>query len=249
MRIIFTITFAGFCLLSLFAIAQVKIGENSAPDSSAILEVKSTKTGFLPPRIALTAKNAAAPVASPAEGLMVYNTATVGTYPNNVTPGLYYWTGTFWQILFSGPQLVYSASSAIADIIVPAAAATVYYSIPGFSYTAPETGIYHLESSILVSSFLPANTRTNIALDLIVTRSGTAVSVKLKSQLNTISNYAFTQRTFIGNQTITLQAGDVLTAVFAVYAPNSPAIADGTKMFTVGDAGGSRTLFDVTRFY
>ena len=65
--------------------AQVGIG-TSSPNASAQLEVNSTSKGFLPPRVALTATNAAGPVTSPAAGLLVYNTATAGTSPNNVTP-------------------------------------------------------------------------------------------------------------------------------------------------------------------
>lgn len=50
----------------------------------------------MPPRLALTATNAASPVSSPATGLIVYNTATTGTAPNNVIPGYYYWNGSAW---------------------------------------------------------------------------------------------------------------------------------------------------------
>jgi len=76
--------------------AQVGIG-TSTPNSSAQLDVTSTTKGFLPPRVALTATNSTTPVTSPASGLLVYNTATAGTSPNNVTPGLYYYDGTKWQ--------------------------------------------------------------------------------------------------------------------------------------------------------
>lgn len=64
------------------------------PDASSILEVQSNNKGLLIPRIALTATNAAGPVASPAASLLVYNTATAGTSPNNVAPGYYYWDAT-----------------------------------------------------------------------------------------------------------------------------------------------------------
>ena len=56
----------------------------------------SADKGFLPPRVALTAINSANPITSPATGLLVYNTATTGTSPNNVIPGYYYWNGTRW---------------------------------------------------------------------------------------------------------------------------------------------------------
>jgi hypothetical protein len=82
----------------MLTLAQVGIGTGaSAPDASAQLEVKSTSRGFLPPRVALAAtNNASSPITSPVEGLIVYNTATAGTAPNNVTPGFYYYSGSAW---------------------------------------------------------------------------------------------------------------------------------------------------------
>jgi len=75
--------------------------DGSAPDNSAMLDVSSNDKGFLPPRIALTATNSASPVTSPAVGLLVYNTATAGSAPNNVAPGFYYWNGTAWISLIT----------------------------------------------------------------------------------------------------------------------------------------------------
>lgn len=89
---------------------NVGIG-TTTPDASARLDVSSTTQGFLPPRVTLTAKNAAAPIASPATGLLVYNTATAGTSPNNVTPGYYYWDGTAWQRFVDGPRFIAVESS------------------------------------------------------------------------------------------------------------------------------------------
>jgi len=76
--------------------AQVGIG-TSSPSSSAQLEVNSSSKGFLPPRIALTSVTDNSTVASPVAGLLIYNTATAGTSPNNVTPGFYYHNGSNWQ--------------------------------------------------------------------------------------------------------------------------------------------------------
>ncbi len=75
--------------------AQTGIGTTN-PDASAKLEVNSSNKGFLPPRVALTASNVSSPIASPANGLIVYNTATAGTAPNNVSPGYYYWNNSAW---------------------------------------------------------------------------------------------------------------------------------------------------------
>ncbi|QFZ54113.1 hypothetical protein FEZ18_04470 [Oceanihabitans sp. IOP_32] len=73
-------------LASSKAIAQQGFGTNQ-PDRSAAVDIVSSKRGLLIPRLSLTSTTVAAPVNSPAESLLVYNTATTG----DVTPGYYYW--------------------------------------------------------------------------------------------------------------------------------------------------------------
>ncbi|MFN4233309.1 MAG: tail fiber domain-containing protein [Bacteroidia bacterium] len=68
----------------------------ATPDNSAMLDVAASNKGVLIPRVALTSTTDVTTIASPATSLMVYNTATAGTPPNNVTPGYYYWNGTVW---------------------------------------------------------------------------------------------------------------------------------------------------------
>ena len=75
--------------------AQVGIGTNN-PNASAKLEILSANKGFLPPRVTLTGTDDITTIASPATGLMVYNTATAGTAPHNVLPGYYYYNGSVW---------------------------------------------------------------------------------------------------------------------------------------------------------
>ena len=107
-------------ILILFAVcfftnvnAQTGIG-TITPNASAKLDVTSTDKGFLPPRVALTANNVFAPIvgtASAAAGLVIYNTATAGTAPNNVVPGYYYWNGTVWVQIANGLILDTKSSS------------------------------------------------------------------------------------------------------------------------------------------
>ena len=85
---------------------NVAINANgAAPDASALLDIDAAalpannKRGLLVPRVALTAANVALPVVAPATSLLVYNTATAGVAPNNVTPGFYYWNGAIWARL------------------------------------------------------------------------------------------------------------------------------------------------------
>jgi hypothetical protein len=81
--------------------AQVGIGTTNL-HSSARLQVDASSStnakGFLPPRVSLTSLNSIDPfTATPADGILVYNIATGGTAPDNVTPGLYYFVGSRWQ--------------------------------------------------------------------------------------------------------------------------------------------------------
>jgi len=101
------------CILSIqtgFA-QNVGISATSSftPDASAGLDVSYTDKGLLVPRVALTATNAAGPITSPAISLLVYNTATAGTSPNNVVPGYYYWNGVAWTALGTGTPSANSA--------------------------------------------------------------------------------------------------------------------------------------------
>lgn len=87
--------FAFAILLSPSVMAQQGFGTNT-PDKSSAVDIVSTKRGLLIPRIALTATNAASPVTSPANSLLVYNTATTSTGTNDVTPGFYFWDTDHW---------------------------------------------------------------------------------------------------------------------------------------------------------
>lgn len=105
--------FIAALFLSSFLHAQTGIG-TTTPNASAKLDITSTDKGFLPPRVALTAANVFTPItgtSSAAAGLLVYNTATAGSIPNNVVPGYYFWNGTMW-IQISGGLILDNSRSA-----------------------------------------------------------------------------------------------------------------------------------------
>lgn len=137
--------------------AQTGIGTTS-PNASAKLDITSTNKGFLPPRVALTAANVFAPVTglsgttelATAAGLLIYNTATSGTTPNNVVPGYYYWNGTAW-IQISGGLVIETKSASFSlaasdnnKLFFINSASTVTVSVPtlpiGFSCQLIQTG-------------------------------------------------------------------------------------------------------------
>ena len=100
-----------FILFSVFnSHAQVGIGTDT-PNTSARLDVSATDKGFLPPRISLTSATDNSTILTPATGLLIYNTATAGTIPNNVSPGYYYWNGNSWVKISGGTILDNSKSS------------------------------------------------------------------------------------------------------------------------------------------
>jgi len=82
---------------------NVSISSNGGtPDASAMLDIQSGSMGLSIPNVALTGLTSSSPIVSaPKTGLIIYNTATAGTSPNNVVPGYYYWNGAKW-VAFSG---------------------------------------------------------------------------------------------------------------------------------------------------
>jgi hypothetical protein len=92
--------FISFCLIlgaTTSIIAQVKIGNNpNSINASAMLELESTNKGTILTRVALTSDLDVSTISSPTTSLLIYNTATAGTPPNNVVPGYFYWNGAKW---------------------------------------------------------------------------------------------------------------------------------------------------------
>lgn len=70
-------------------VAQQGFGTNT-PDRSAAVDIVSNKRGLLIPRIDIPNLDQAAPVANPADALMVYNKGTKGT-----EAGFYYWDASY----------------------------------------------------------------------------------------------------------------------------------------------------------
>ncbi|MCZ4242370.1 hypothetical protein [Pedobacter punctiformis] len=109
--------------------AQQGFGTNS-PASSSVIDMVATDKGALLPRIALTSITVAAPVSTPVNGLTVFNTATAGTAPNNVTPGYYYWStiSSKWVRMQDAVNNIYTNDGTLAsNRIVTQGANTLSY--------------------------------------------------------------------------------------------------------------------------
>jgi hypothetical protein len=111
--------------------AQVGINtDGSAPNNSAMLDVKSTNRGLLPPRMTTTQRNA---ISAPAAGLMIYNTEC---------GDMQYFNGSGWVPM--GNQGYLATPGTITGIASPCVnAAGITYSVStvsnasGYHWTVP----------------------------------------------------------------------------------------------------------------
>lgn len=113
------IAFLFFLAIFQMAFSQVGINTNT-PNSASDLTLGSTNKGLLLNRVELTATNSAAPLSAHVAGMAVYNTATAGTAPNNVTPGHYYNDGTKWvRTLTSTPDQTVDVTGLVGGLASP----------------------------------------------------------------------------------------------------------------------------------
>ena len=170
--------------------AQTGIG-TTTPSASAKLEVAATDKGFLPPRVALTATNVFTPItgtSSAAAGLLIYNTATAGSAPNNVVPGYYYWNGSAWVQIAGGLVIDATKSTSFSlaatdnnKLFFISSASTVTVTVPtlpiGFSCQLIQTGtgtITFAGSGTTLNSASGLSTRaTNSVIGLVMNSTTT----------------------------------------------------------------------------
>ena len=173
-----------FFLVFLNGNAQTGIG-TSTPSPSAKLEVASSNQGFLPPIIALTATNAASPVTSPATGLLVYNTATTGTPPNNVAPGYYYWNGSAWVAVLSTITTSSISGNGTTTTLTNFGAEVNTQSGTTYTLTATDNGkIISCTSNSAVTITVPALTS---GFNCLIVQRGTG-QITLSASGSTINN-------------------------------------------------------------
>lgn len=79
------------CISALDVCAQISIGTNSS-ETSAAFQIEATDKGFLAPRVTLTSATDVSTIPAPANGLLVYCTAS-----GSLTDGYYYFNGSKWN--------------------------------------------------------------------------------------------------------------------------------------------------------
>jgi hypothetical protein len=128
-----------FIFIAIVGFAQTGIG-TTTPNASAKLDVYSTNKGFLPPRVTLTSATDGSTIASPAEGLLVYNLGSVG-----LQAGYYYWNGANWATIATTSSAGNGVTSSNLVKLYGEAYSTASGKIGntnGYSFTVPVSGRY-----------------------------------------------------------------------------------------------------------
>lgn len=184
--------------------------DNTDPDASAALDVKSTSKGVLVPRMTQAQRNA---ISTPATGLMIFQTDN--------TPGFYYYTGSAWSAVGGGgssaslqlvatntaSQTVVIGGSGVAPVtvnfanVVTAPTLGTWTSNNTFTVGASGAGVY------MINVALAATTATGVAPLIAVNGTPVTLGVAI-TNTNLPTN---TQGRGTANITIALSAGDVVT--------------------------------------
>ena len=107
-----------FCVISFISLdvySQVGIGTTS-PHASSVLDIKSSDSGVLIPRIALDSALDTSSISSPEISLLVYNTSSF----NDLSPGFYFWNGNKWNRIVDSELVygeIYKSHSAASQLL------------------------------------------------------------------------------------------------------------------------------------
>ncbi|MEZ4874819.1 MAG: tail fiber domain-containing protein [Flavobacteriaceae bacterium] len=178
-----------FVLLSLMAFFCLKINaqvgiNTTTPDPSSELDISSTDGGILIPRMTQVERDA---IASPATGLMIYQT--------NNTPGFYYYDGATWQGI--------NGSSDADWYEIGTSAAPNSINDHQYSLGKVSMGLSTLPSATLRVFNNDPNDRAGLRVERELTAAGTGGKYGLEVQMDVSStnNYAGIVSSYLGSTT------------------------------------------------
>lgn len=238
-------------------IAQTGIG-TTTPNASAKLDVYATNKGFLPPRVTLISATDATTIASPAEGLLVYNLGSVG-----LQAGYYYWNGANWSTIATAT----SAGNGVTSMDMVKLYSKAYSSAVGdiahtngYSFTVAVSGKYlfdfsssgYLNQSTMTITFKVRQGTTDLASD-VFTNANNNVHVVFTGMVEVNLQAGTTYNVYV-TSTGSRDAGDYDRVFYKLVAGNLPVTGQtveyGIARYTGGDGGamGGNTLvtFDAT---
>jgi hypothetical protein len=181
-------------LLSSSLYAQTGIG-TTTPNASAKLDVYSTNKGFLPPRVTLSSTTDASTIASPAEGLLVYNLGSVG-----LQAGYYYWNGANWATIATATSAGNGVTATNMVNLYGEAYSTAIGKIAhanGYSFTVPVSGRFlfdftstgYANSADFTMTFKVRQGTTDIGTDAQISASNTYNVIVTSTGLRNSSDY------------------------------------------------------------
>jgi subtilisin-like proprotein convertase family protein len=190
----------------------------TAPE--AMLDIRSTNKGILIPRVALTSILVAT-ILTPKDSELVYNTATAGTAPNDVTPGFYYWTiaPAKWNKVGGSVDVKSGTASATATLVEP-------------TNTIPN--IFASGGSNTSAVSIPSNT-TDTRTISVTGFVGNTTAVKC----NVKFNHAFLSEADIYLQSPTGQIIELMTDITSGFGTTNDIVFDDTAATNVTSAGGA----------
>ena len=147
------LSLAAFSTVALSFAQNVAINADaSLPNSSAMLDVKSTSKGMLIPRVALTSIFDNITVPNPVTSLMVYNTTAANFDRFAVVPGFYYWDGpsASWVrvVALKGGAINYQD----------------FYSFPGENMSIPVNGAISFSQTAVANSTIQRSSSADFVL-------------------------------------------------------------------------------------
>ena len=202
--------------------AQTGIG-TATPNASAKLDVYATNKGFLPPRVTLTSATDASTIASPAEGLLVYNLGSVG-----LQAGYYYWNGANWATIATASSSGNGVTS--MDMVklygeVYSTATGKIANASGYSFTVPVSGRYLFDFSCTAYAdatitFKVRQGTTDIGTD-IQTSANNSVHVEYSGKVEVNLLAGVTYNVYVST-TGTRNSGDYDRVYYKLVAGNLP---------------------------
>lgn len=220
-------------IISFCGLAQTGIG-TTAPHASAKLDVSATNKGFLPPRVILTGSSDVTTIASPAEGLFVYNLGSIG-----LQAGYYYWNGANWATIATGNL---AGNAVVASDLVKLYGET--YSTAsgkiahanGYSFTVPVSGRYlfdfsssgYLNQAVMSITFKVRQGTTDLGTD-IFSNANNNVHVVFTGMIEVNLQAGITYNVFVSSSG-SRDAGDYDRVFYKMVAGNLP-----INQFNLGD--------------
>ena len=225
--------------------AQTGIG-TTTPNASAKLDVYATNKGFLPPRVTLTSATDATTIASPAEGLLVYNLGSVG-----LQAGYYYWNGANWATIATATSAGNGVTSSDMVKLYSEAYSNATGKIAhanGFSFTVPVSGRYlfdfsssgYLNQATMTFTFKVRQGTTDIGTDVFSNANNNVhVVYDGKVEVNLQAGVTYNvQVTTTGSR----DGGDYDRVFYKQVAGNLPVTGQSVDYVSVSRTGSDQTV-------